>query len=170
MNILSWKNTDDAVYNIANTMEQLHTLRVSCIRLTETGIITCTKMNNLKHLRLNGSNKSTDSSIQLFKNMIYLSLPWSDKITDESAIKVLENSPDMTFFSVKNTNITYKFIEKAAEISRNRKKELKLSVSLELHQTEYKYLNINNAKTTNNKMKTTLREKIAGVDKSFFPV
>ncbi|XP_044016748.1 F-box protein SKIP2-like [Aphidius gifuensis] len=131
LDILGLQISDDGIYAIANTMKQLHTLAVSCLLLTDTAIVTCSKMNNLKFLHLDGFNNVTDSSIKLLKNLTHLKLPFSNKITDESAIKVLENSPDMFFYCVRETDITYKFIEKAAEISRNRENELIVLTTLD---------------------------------------
>ncbi|XP_044014047.1 uncharacterized protein LOC122856445 [Aphidius gifuensis] len=71
-----------------------------------------------------------------------IKIEYCNKITDESAIKVLENSPDMIEYCVRNTGITYKFIEKAAEISRNREIELTIVCTLDPDQTEYEYLDI----------------------------
>ncbi|XP_044010062.1 uncharacterized protein LOC122853711 [Aphidius gifuensis] len=131
LDIVGYPINDDSIYNIANNMKRVHTLRMSCKRLTDTGIVTCTKIKNLKHLGFFGFNNATDSSIKLLKNMTHLTTPCSNKITDESAIKVLENSPEMEYFCVENTSITHKFIEKAAEISRTRKRKLEVCVTLE---------------------------------------
>ncbi|XP_044008872.1 uncharacterized protein LOC122852856 [Aphidius gifuensis] len=150
LNILNWLIPDDIICNIANTMKRLHTLHVSCHWLTNTAIVTCTKMNNLKFINFFGYNNVTDSSIKLLKNLTHLKVPLSNKITDESIIKVLENSPEMQCFSLKNTGITHKFIEKAAEISKNRKRQLKIEVSLERDmsntQVKYEYLTVRYAK------------------------
>ncbi|XP_044016749.1 uncharacterized protein LOC122858120 [Aphidius gifuensis] len=146
LDILGHLITDDGIYAIANTMKRLHTLRVRCLLLTDTGIVTFTKMNNLKYLEFNGFSNATDSSIELLKNLAHLRLPVSNKITDESAIKVLENSPDMICYCVRDTDITYKFIEKAAEISRNRERKLYVYTTLDPNlsntQIEYEYLSI----------------------------
>ncbi|XP_044016767.1 uncharacterized protein LOC122858127 [Aphidius gifuensis] len=142
LDIIGWRITDNGIYNIANTIKRLHTLSVSCQLLTDAGIVTCTKMNNLKYLEFKGFNNVTDSSIKLLKNLTHLTLPFSNKITDESAIKVLENSPDMIYYCVRDTGITHKFIGKAAEISRNREIELNIVVTLDPDQTEYEYLDI----------------------------
>ncbi|XP_044017098.1 uncharacterized protein LOC122858338 [Aphidius gifuensis] len=143
LDIAGCKISDDCIYTIANTMKRLHTLAVSCLLLTDTGIGACIKMSNLKYLVFDGfNNTATDSSIKLLKNLTHLKLPFSNKITDESAIKVLENSPDMICYCVRNTGITHKFIKKAAEISRNRKKELNIHVSFDRDHTKYEYLDI----------------------------
>ncbi|XP_044016572.1 uncharacterized protein LOC122858021 isoform X1 [Aphidius gifuensis] len=146
LDILTWGISDDCIYNIANVMKRLHTLRVSCPWLTDAGIAACSKINNLKNLYLDGFNDATDSSIKLLKNLTHLKLPYSNKITDESAIKVLENSPDMIEYCVKNTGITFNFIEKAAEISESRDRELTVFVSLDSDlfstRTEYDCLSI----------------------------
>ncbi|XP_044009893.1 F-box/LRR-repeat protein 12-like isoform X2 [Aphidius gifuensis] len=146
LDISDWLITDDGVYMIANTMKQLHRLHVACSWLTDAGIVACTKMNNLKFLDFCGFNSTTDSSIKLLKNKTHLKLPCSNEISDESAIKVLENSPEMIRYSIGNTGITHKLIEKAAEISRNRKRQLIIWVTLERDmsntQVEYEYLTV----------------------------
>ncbi|XP_044008870.1 uncharacterized protein LOC122852854 isoform X2 [Aphidius gifuensis] len=140
LNIMSGLIPDDIICNIANTMKRLHTLHASCQWLTNTAIVTCTKINNLKFINLLGyNNVINDSSIKLLKNLTHLKVPFSNKITDESIIKVLENSPEMQSFSLKNTGITHKFIEKAAEISRNRKRELRAWVTLECDKAQVEY-------------------------------
>ncbi|XP_044009855.1 F-box protein SKIP2-like [Aphidius gifuensis] len=144
LDIMCWPINDDGIYHIANTMKHLRILHASCDSLTDAGIVACTKMNNLKCLDFFGSNNTTDSSIILLKNFIKLNLPHSNKITDESVIKVLENSPEMQILVVVNTSITHKFIEKAEEISRNRKRQLKIWVSRDMPvtQVQYEYLTI----------------------------
>ncbi|XP_044014126.1 uncharacterized protein LOC122856515 [Aphidius gifuensis] len=147
--LLALKISDDCMYTIANTMKQLQVLYVLCPLLTDTGIVACTKMNNLQFLHLDGSNNVTDSSIKLLKNLQYLKLPFSNKITDESAIKVLENSPNMFGYCVNETNITYKLIEKAAEIPRNRENQLTVYTTLNPDssntQIKYEYLTVHYA-------------------------
>ncbi|XP_044006129.1 uncharacterized protein LOC122851143 [Aphidius gifuensis] len=146
LDIMYFPIDDDGIYHIANTMKQLQILHASCEFLTDAGIVACTKMKNLKYLDFLGSNNTTDSSIKLLKNFIDLNLPHSKKITEESVTKVLENSPEMRTFLVVDTSITHKFIEKAAEISRNRKRQLSLWVSREHKmsntQVKYEYLTV----------------------------
>ncbi|XP_044014141.1 uncharacterized protein LOC122856531 [Aphidius gifuensis] len=118
LDIRGWNISDDCIFTIANTMKRLHTLVVSCDSLTDTSIVTCTKINNLKYLEFDGFNDAIDSSIKLLKNLTHLKLPFNNKITDELAIKVLENSPGMICYCVRNT------------------------VTLDHDQTEYEYLDI----------------------------
>ncbi|XP_044019451.1 uncharacterized protein LOC122859830 [Aphidius gifuensis] len=132
---------DDFLYNVANQMRQLNTLQIYCERVTDAGMVAISKINSLRTFECYGYTNVTDSSIKLLKNMLFLILPFSNKITNESAIKVLENSPDMYYFSVKNTSVTSEFIKKAEEISRKRKKKLRVVIPCEngMSETQLKY-------------------------------
>ncbi|XP_044001696.1 uncharacterized protein LOC122847903 [Aphidius gifuensis] len=138
--------TDDFLYNVANVMRELKSLRIHSHTITDAGIVAISKMNYLRHLDCFGFNNITDSSIKLLKNMEVVFLPFSNKITNESAIKVLENSPEMKYYRVHNTSVTSEFIKKAEEISRNRKQKLTVVMSYEdgepNTQIEYEYLTV----------------------------
>ncbi|XP_044001657.1 uncharacterized protein LOC122847865 [Aphidius gifuensis] len=127
--IINSQVTDDFLYNVANVMEKLESLRIYGPWITDAGIVAISKMNYLRNLDCFGFNNVTDSSIKLLKNMEVVMLPFSNKITNESAIKVLENSPDLEYFSVKNTSVTFELVEKAEKISSDRKKRLEVVMS-----------------------------------------
>ncbi|KAF7998101.1 hypothetical protein HCN44_009499 [Aphidius gifuensis] len=138
LDLLKYKVSDDSLYTIANTMKQLTKLKINWIWITNDGIVAISMMNNLTYLCIFGYNDSIDSSsIILLKNLIYLMLPWSKKINDDLAMKVLENSPKMEMFFVPYTSVTVEFIRKAAEISRNRKQHLTLAVSFIIDEEAY---------------------------------
>ncbi|XP_044021233.1 uncharacterized protein LOC122861115 [Aphidius gifuensis] len=127
--IIKSRVTDDFLYNVANVMEKLESLRIYGPWITDAGIVAISKMNYLRNLDCFGFNNVTDSSIKLLKNMEIVMLPFSNKITNESTIKVLENSPDLEYFSVKNTGVNFGLVKKADKISINRKKKLEMVVS-----------------------------------------
>ncbi|XP_044000831.1 uncharacterized protein LOC122847328 [Aphidius gifuensis] len=146
LDIRNFRVTDDFLYNVANVMKRLESLQMVSTWITDAGIVAISKMNYLRGLNCCGFNKVTDSSIKLLKNMVLLNLPFSNKITDESAMKVLENSPELIYISVKNTGVTSEFIKKAEEISRNRKQKLKVMILCEdgmpNTRIEYEYLTV----------------------------
>ncbi|XP_044013527.1 uncharacterized protein LOC122855904 isoform X2 [Aphidius gifuensis] len=120
---------DDTLYTIANTMEQLKILAINCTEITDDGVVALSKMNNLQIICLNGHSNITDSSIKLLKNILQLSLPRSNKITDVSVTKLLENSPKIEKLLLHFTiSVTANFVKKAAEISSQRKQLLKISI------------------------------------------
>ncbi|XP_044013421.1 uncharacterized protein LOC122855833 [Aphidius gifuensis] len=138
LNLKEYKVSDDSLYTIANTMKQLTTLTINCQWITNDGVVTISKMNNLKCLCFSGVNHSINSaSIELLKNLIRLMLPRSNIINDDLATKVLENSPKMEAFFVSNTSVTVEFIKRAAEISRNRKHLLLSAVSFKIDKNKY---------------------------------
>ncbi|XP_044013378.1 uncharacterized protein LOC122855810 [Aphidius gifuensis] len=141
LNLLKYRVSDDSLYTIANTMKQLTKLSIKCEWITNDGVVAISKINNLTHLCFFGVNDSIDSSsIKLLKNLIKLMLPRSNKITDDLAMKVLENSPNIKMLIVPNTSIKskYEFIKKAAaEISKNRKQPLLSIVSSIIDQNKY---------------------------------
>ncbi|XP_044013130.1 uncharacterized protein LOC122855658 [Aphidius gifuensis] len=145
MNLLKFKVSDDGLYTIVNTIKNLETLSIHCELITNDGIVALSKVNKLRCLYLAGHNAVIDSSsILLLKNLIDLMLPWSNKITDDSARKVLENSPKMEVLSVLYSSVTIEFYKTAEEISRNRNQQLTLCVTLTTDKTQYEspYLKI----------------------------
>ncbi|XP_044013175.1 uncharacterized protein LOC122855690 [Aphidius gifuensis] len=129
--------SDDGLYSIANTMKQLKELRTYCHKITNDGIVTISKM-NLLILDIAGLNLVIDSSsIKLLKNLRVARFPQSNNITDELAMEVLNNSPEMEMLYVLNTRVTVEFIKKAAEISRRRKRHLNLGVSFMCDKKQY---------------------------------
>ncbi|XP_044003512.1 uncharacterized protein LOC122849049 [Aphidius gifuensis] len=116
--------TDDTLYTIANTFKHLELLHINSNLVTDDGVVALSKMYNLQNLFFNGRTKITDSSVKLLKNLIKLGLPTSNKITDDSVLTVLENSPKMDVLSVHRANVTAESVKKAAEISRSRKQRL----------------------------------------------
>ncbi|XP_044005775.1 uncharacterized protein LOC122850706 [Aphidius gifuensis] len=144
LHIVKSQVIDDFLYNVANQMTRLRILTLGCDFITDAGIVAISKINHLRLLDCFGYNNNiTDSSIELLKNIRLLFLPFSNRITDKSAIKVLENSPDMSKIRVRNTGVTSEFIKKADEISRNRKKKLTVGISCEdgtPYTQIYKYL------------------------------
>ncbi|XP_044014153.1 F-box/LRR-repeat protein 12-like [Aphidius gifuensis] len=158
LNINNSRVTDDFLYNVANVMRELQTLLIYSTLITDAGIVAISKMTYLRNLDCLGFNNVTDSSIKLLKNMVLLILPYSNKITDESAIKVLENSPELRYIGVENTGVTSEFIKKAEEISRNRKQKLRVDMSCEdsimsNKHIEYEYLRVNYQKRETRKQK-----------------
>ncbi|XP_044019907.1 uncharacterized protein LOC122860248 isoform X2 [Aphidius gifuensis] len=138
LDLLRYKVSDDRLYTIANTMKQLTKLKINCEWITNDGVVAISKMNNLTFLCFFGYNDSIDSSsIILLKNLIYLMLPFSKKINDDLATKVLENSPKIEKLFVPHTSVTVEFIKKAAEISRNRKRRLTSAVSFIIDKETY---------------------------------
>ncbi|KAF7995125.1 hypothetical protein HCN44_004597 [Aphidius gifuensis] len=129
LDLSQYRVTDDSLYIIANVMMYLQVLYVFCEWVTDDGIVAISKINELHTLEFIGCNKVTDSSIKLLKNLKKLKLPSSSKITDYSVTKVLENSPDMEELYVEDTGVTIEFIKKAADISNNRKRLLRLFYS-----------------------------------------
>ncbi|XP_044010268.1 slit homolog 3 protein-like [Aphidius gifuensis] len=133
LSLSKYKVSDDSLYTIANTMKQLTKLKINCEWITNEGVVAISKINNLTHLCFFGVNDSIDSSsIKLLKNLNKLMLLRSNKVTDDLAMKVLENSPNMEMLLVPNTSVTVEFIKKAAEISRNRKQRLLSAVSFKI--------------------------------------
>ncbi|XP_044006098.1 uncharacterized protein LOC122851115 [Aphidius gifuensis] len=125
LRISDCKITNDTLYSIANTFQNLETLEIYSTWVTDDGVLALSKMNNLQILNFHGQcNYITDSSIILLKNLIKLGLPSSKKITDDSVITVLKNSPKMSVLDVYGTNVTAELVKKAAEISRSRKQRL----------------------------------------------
>ncbi|XP_044012347.1 uncharacterized protein LOC122855217 [Aphidius gifuensis] len=129
LDLTSCQVSNDFLYNIANCVENVKILKVSCERVTDIGIVAISKIKFLQHLYLFGHSHVTDSSIKLLKKLKILHLPNSNKITNDSVTKILENSPKMKEFHIVESAITADFIKKASEITRNRKKKLKLEVS-----------------------------------------
>ncbi|XP_044010452.1 uncharacterized protein LOC122854105 [Aphidius gifuensis] len=131
---------DDTLYTIANTIKLLKMLTINCAQITDDGIVALSKMNNLQIIYLNGHSNITDSSIKLLKNIVKLSLPQSNKITDVSVTKLVENSPKIEkLLLYYTTSVTANFVKKAAKISSQRKQLLKISIhSLILHVKRYR--------------------------------
>ncbi|XP_044009688.1 uncharacterized protein LOC122853343 isoform X2 [Aphidius gifuensis] len=125
LQILKCVIKDNSLYSIANTFKNLKHLKIYSNSVTDDGVLALSKMNNLKILNFYGQcNNITDSSIKLLKNLIKFNIPFSNKITDESVITVLENSPKMNTLDVNGANVTVELVKKAAEISRIRKLRL----------------------------------------------
>ncbi|XP_044002090.1 F-box/LRR-repeat protein 16-like [Aphidius gifuensis] len=142
--LYNYEVTDDCLYTIANCMN-LKSLTMRCERITDAGIVAISKMNNLENIRLRGFCHVTDSSIGLLKNLKTSYLPWSNKITDVSVTKILENSPKIeVFFIVESPLVTLKFVKKAAEIATNRKTVLHLGISFTpgIKQYESRYVDL----------------------------
>ncbi|XP_044006090.1 uncharacterized protein LOC122851108 [Aphidius gifuensis] len=148
LNLSNHQVTDNALYVIANVMEQLKILCISCELVTDDGIVAISKMNNLQILNCFGHNSVTDSSVKLLKNLIKLWLPSSNKITDDSIIKVLENSPKMEELYVEGTGVTVEFIKKAADISKNRERVLHVAVTFIPHIKQYESRNYDGSATS----------------------
>ncbi|XP_044011574.1 uncharacterized protein LOC122854706 isoform X2 [Aphidius gifuensis] len=144
LHLKDFEATDDCLYTIANCMKNLMGLTTKCKRITDTGIVTISKINNLIFLILGGTSQVTDSSVKLLKNLKYLHLPYSNKITDDSVMKILENSPEIKNFYAVETAITFEFIKKAAKLASIRKKKLDLGISIKpgLKQYESRYLKL----------------------------
>lgn len=144
MTLEHYQATNDCLYTIANCLKQLQGLATNCERVTDSGIVAISKLNNLHYLKLSGSSQITDSSIKLLKNLKLICLPYSSKITDVSVIKVLKNSPQMTDFYLFESAITFEFIKKVAEIAKNRKILLRMGLSYTpgLQQYESQYLRL----------------------------
>lgn len=133
--ILYTNLTDELLYHIANNTKNLELLMGRAEVITDAGIEAVTKMKKLKQLHLLGCSKDnviTDSQIKLLKNMEYLCLPSSNKITDNAVTEILENSPELNTLSVMKTGVTCEFLKKAAKISRIRQQRLKLFVDFDL--------------------------------------
>ncbi|XP_044004101.1 F-box protein At1g47056-like [Aphidius gifuensis] len=144
LNLAESKVTDDGLYTIANNVKQLKVLGMCWDNITNVGIVTISKI-NLTVLAFTGCNNVIDSSsISLLKNLELARFPNNNKITDDLATKILENSPKIEALSVLNTSVTVEFIEKAAEISNNRKRNLTLDVSFKFDKRKSKspYLTI----------------------------
>ncbi|XP_044004090.1 uncharacterized protein LOC122849454 [Aphidius gifuensis] len=129
LDLSQFRVTDDSLYIIANVKMYLQVLYVFCEWITDDGVVAISKMNELHTLEFIGCNKVTDSSIKLLKNLRKLKLPSSSEITDYSVMKVLENSPNMEELYIEDTGVTIEFIKKAADISENRKRLLRLFYS-----------------------------------------
>lgn len=124
--------TDDFLYNLANLNPHLVILSALSTFVTDEGIEAILKMNKLRSLQLISYNnhRVTDSSVKLLKNLEYLRLPTSNKITDDSVIKILENSPNLsTMLYIGMTGITSKFVEKAIEFANKRKSSLEIYIT-----------------------------------------
>ncbi|XP_044001392.1 uncharacterized protein LOC122847649 [Aphidius gifuensis] len=111
---------DDTLYTIANTFKHLEVLHINTNWVTDIGVVAISKMNSLQNLYFKGNTKITDSSVKLLKNLIKLGLPRSNKITDDSVLTVLENSPKMDVLTVISENVTVELVKKAAAISKKR--------------------------------------------------
>ncbi|XP_044020525.1 SCF E3 ubiquitin ligase complex F-box protein grrA-like [Aphidius gifuensis] len=120
---------NDGLYTIANTIKWLELLEIPCKFITDDGVVALSKMNNLRYIYLNGHSNITDSSIKLLKNIVKVCLPRSNKITDASVTKLLENSPNIDYLFLHDTSVTVDFVKKAAEISNNRKQLLTFIIS-----------------------------------------
>ncbi|XP_044010445.1 uncharacterized protein LOC122854099 [Aphidius gifuensis] len=129
LNLSSCFIKDDTLYTIANIIKRLEILTIPCEQITDDGVVSLSKMNNLQIIYLNGHNNVIDSSIKLLKNIVKLSLPHSNKITDVSVMKLLENSPNIEqLFLDLATSLTVNFVKKAAEISSQRKQLLNITI------------------------------------------
>ncbi|XP_044013588.1 uncharacterized protein LOC122855946 [Aphidius gifuensis] len=146
LNLSSCFIKDDTLYTIANTIKLLKTLTINCAQITDDGVVALSMMNYLQTLYLNGHNNVIDSSIKLLKNIVVLSLPHSNKITDVSVTKLLENLPKIEQLILHlATSLTANFVKKAAEISSKRKQHLVIAIhSLipDVKQYESPYLKI----------------------------
>ncbi|XP_044021212.1 F-box/LRR-repeat protein 12-like [Aphidius gifuensis] len=142
--MMGCRTTNETLYTIANTFKHLEVLHIKSEWVTDDGVVAISKMNNLQTLKFFGSHNITDSSVKLLEYMINLQLPCSTKITDDSVMKVLENSPKMDELDVSGTNVTAELVKKAAEISRNRKQHLIFRVSFipDIQQYESPYFEI----------------------------
>lgn len=119
--------TDDFLYNLANNTYQLEIFAADVNWVTDAGMKAISKLKKLHSLHMKSTRKNnniTDYYIKFLKNMRHLTLPFSDKITDDSVIKVLETSPDLYRLTISHTSVTYDFIKKAAEIVENRQQKL----------------------------------------------
>ncbi|XP_044013540.1 uncharacterized protein LOC122855916 [Aphidius gifuensis] len=128
LDLTNYLINDNTLYTIANTMEQLKSLTIPCEQITDDGVVALSMMNYLQVIYLNGHNNVIDSSIKLLKNIVKLSLPHSNKITDVSVMKLLENSLKIKCLLLHYTSLTANFIKKAAEISSQRKQLLKITI------------------------------------------
>ncbi|XP_044010453.1 uncharacterized protein LOC122854106 [Aphidius gifuensis] len=129
LDLLSCYIKDDTLYTIANTIKQLNSLTINCARITDDGVVVLSKMNNLQDIYLIGENNVIDSSIQLLKNIVKLSLPRSNKITDVSVMKLVENSLKIKYLFLLYSSVTANFVKKAAEISSKRKQHLAITIN-----------------------------------------
>ncbi|XP_044005001.1 uncharacterized protein LOC122850067 [Aphidius gifuensis] len=142
LKLTDYQATDDCLYTIANCMKKLRDLTIICERVTDAGIVAISKMDKLSYLELRGPGHVTDSSVGLLKNLYCLHLPYCNKITDVSVTKILENSPTMRLFYMIGSAVTFKFLERAREVTANRKTylELGLSYSPGIQKYESRYL------------------------------
>ncbi|KAF7996843.1 hypothetical protein HCN44_002489 [Aphidius gifuensis] len=128
--------TDDFLINVANNFRKLETLKIWGFQVTDIGIIALTHKKSLRQLRIRFEDDSfnyyiTDSSVQFFKNMTYLDVRMCS-VTNYSIIKVIENSPELKILRVAFTKVTHELVKKAAELTRNRKNGIILSMMISL--------------------------------------
>ncbi|KAF7989479.1 hypothetical protein HCN44_008153 [Aphidius gifuensis] len=129
LNMMGCRITDDTLYTIANTFKHLTLLKIISHLVTDDGVVALSKMINLQYLIFGGNTNITDSSVKLLKNLIRLCLPTSDKVTDDSVLTVIENSPKIDVLSVYGTKVTAELVKKAAAISNKRERRLILCVA-----------------------------------------
>ncbi|XP_044009405.1 uncharacterized protein LOC122853172 [Aphidius gifuensis] len=144
LKMLECSITDNELYTIANSFKHLLLLQINSRQGTDNGVVALSKMNNLQYVLIDGLTNITDSSVKLLKNLITLGLPCSNKVTDDSVLTVLENSPNMNALAVYGVNVTAKLVKKAAAILEKREKRLVLYVLYmpDLQQYESPYLEL----------------------------
>lgn len=102
---------DDFLVNLINNCKYINKLNISfCKSVSCNGFSELMRLKNLKHLELMGTSLH-DNEIGEFKNLHYLVCHGCKNVSDIGVLKVVQNSNDLTYFGLIETNITFNTIE-----------------------------------------------------------
>lgn len=156
---LKWLNitfdcgvTDELLINLGNNALKTEDISIVGTHITDNGMIA---LNNLKQLKsfdlrlptMNKKNKFiTDQSLQsLFNEKLeYLDLSNCINVTNHSVLKLVRNLKNLRRLTLENTKITFSIANEISNITKYKKKNLSITVTLDDHNNFLKSFDYNN--------------------------
>lgn len=130
------ENCDSFLIKICNKLKNLTEFQSHIRRLTDVGVLALTnREKSWEKIALDNCHgwcQITDNSIKKFKNLQKIFLSNYPKITDDSIIAILNNSPNIEFIHLEKTGITFKTVQHVIDTMRNRKNDTRLVAEFDL--------------------------------------